>query len=114
MKKEEKDINTVSMEVILNASNGDKYVDKALNEISKFNFDNADTLLVMAKKSIIKAHNAQTAIIQCQASGQDVEYSLLFIHAQDTLMTTKSKLNIVEGLEPILRILWERGKRNHD
>jgi len=111
MVKTKDDINTIAMEVILNAGNGGELIDKALEEISKFNFNRADDLIDEATKDIIKAHNAQTSIIQNQVSGNDVEYSLLFIHAQDTLMTIKSRLTMFKGLEPIIKNLYEGSKK---
>ena len=44
---------------------------------------------------------AQTEVIQGQVSGEDVEYSLLFIHAQDTIMTINSELRIISKLLPL-------------
>lgn len=109
-----KDINSVAMEVILEAGNGGDLINKALLEFSKFDFAKADDLLNEASQNIIKAHNAQTEMIQSQASGTNVEYSLLFIHAQDTLMTIKSKLDLVKGIEPTIRNLWERERKNEN
>ena len=95
------DINTVAMEVILNASNGRNLIDEAMSFILNDDFKKAKELLVEADKHILKAHVAQTKIIQGQASGENMEYSLLFIHAQDTIMTSNSELRVIKSLLPI-------------
>ena len=37
--------------------------------------------------------------------GEEVEYSLLFTHAQDTLMTISAELHMVKKMMPIVRAL---------
>ena len=54
---------------------------------------------------ILTAHKVQTATIQAQAAGEEVEYSLLFTHAQDTLMTISAELHMVKKMMPIVRAL---------
>ncbi len=98
----ETDINVVAMNVILNACSGRDKVDSAFACMSSFRFDEAEQLLKEAEQDITKAHNAQTEIIQRQAGGEDTEYSLLFIHAQDTLMTSNSELRIAQNILPVL------------
>lgn len=95
------DINQVAMEVIMNACNGRDKVEQAIEHITMAEFDKAEKLLVEAEADILKAHVAQTKIIQSQAAGESTEYSLLFIHAQDTIMTSNSELRIVKYLLPV-------------
>ena len=65
------------------------------------NFEAAKQKLEEAEKKVLAAHVAQTEVIQGQVSGEDVEYSLLFIHAQDTIMTINSELRIISKLLPL-------------
>ena len=108
----EKEINTIAMNVILHAGNGSELVDQALDELSKFKFEEVDKLLKNANESIIKAHNAQTSVIQQQVAGENIEYSLLFVHAQDTLMTAKSKLEVAMKTKKIVVALWNEVRKN--
>lgn len=105
-----KDINSVAMSVILNAGDGREKVDQALEKMAVFAFDEAVTLLAEAEKDIVKAHNAQTEVIQSQAGGEDMEYSLLFIHAQDTVMTITTELRMAQRMLPIFKALKENGR----
>ena len=43
--------------------------------------------------------------IQRQAGGEEVEYSLLFVHAQDTLMTISAELHMAKKMMPVVRAL---------
>lgn len=111
MSLENKDINSVAMEVIMNSGDAREKIDLALVEIANFNFNQADELLIEAEKMLNKAHNAQTSVIQSQVSGENVEYSLLFIHAQDTLMTITTELRMTKKMMPIFQILINKEEK---
>lgn len=102
------DINKAAMEVILNVGNGREKVDQALEEMAKFNFEQAKVLLEEAEGMVLKAHVAQTKVIQSQVSGEDTEYSLLFIHAQDTIMTINTELRMAQKMMPIFQALMNK------
>lgn len=99
------DINVVAMEVIINAGDGRLCIEKALDSMAELDFEMAGRHLEEADAKILKAHNAQTDTIQRQAAGEDVEYSLLFTHAQDTLMTISAELHMAKRMLPIVRTL---------
>ena len=61
-----------------------------------------------AEALIVKAHNAQTEVIQSQVSGESMEYSLLFVHAQDTVMTITTELRMTQKLLPIVKMLLNK------
>ena len=100
----------IAMDVIMNAGDGRVKVDAALAALAYVDLTQAETLLLEAEELIVKAHNAQTEVIQDQVSGEDTEYSLLFIHAQDTLMTITTELRMTQKLLPIIKMLLHRQK----
>jgi len=100
----------IAMDVIMNAGYGRVKVDAALAALANVDLTQAETLLLEAEELIVKAHNAQTEVIQDQVSGEDTEYSLLFIHAQDTLMTITTELRMTQKLLPIIKMLLHRQK----
>ncbi|MDN6699382.1 MAG: PTS lactose/cellobiose transporter subunit IIA, partial [Staphylococcus equorum] len=57
--------------------------------------DEFNSKLQEAKANITLAHNNQTETIQKQISEEESNIDLLFIHAQDTLMTIMSEYNLV-------------------
>ena len=105
---EKKDINCIAMEVIMNAGDGRDKVDQALDEIAGGDFARAEALLGEAETFIVKAHNAQTDVIQSQVSGETMEYSLLFIHAQDTIMTITTELRMAKKMLLIFKKLMDK------
>jgi len=105
------DINVVAMEVIINAGDGREYINQAMEKMAECDFAEAQSLLERAQEKITKAHNAQTEVIQSQAAGENVEYSLLFIHAQDTIMTIDTQLRITKGMLPVFKNLYEKKEK---
>lgn len=108
--EEKININEVAMEVILHAGDGRIKVDEALEKMAIFDFEYADKLLKEAKEKIVHAHSAQTKVIQAQVSGEEFEYSLLFIHAQDTLMTINTELRMTQKMKAIFKALYQQMK----
>lgn len=103
-----KDINRVAIEVVMNAGDGRMKIDEAMTAMAAGDLDQAEALLKEAEDLVVKAHNAQTEIIQSQVAGENMEYSLLFIHAQDTIMTINTELRMTKKLLPIIRMLLEK------
>lgn len=87
-----------SMSIILNAGDARVSCKDALEAIAVFNFEKAHEKLKEANKKIVAAHKVQTDAISAETSGEKREYSVLFAHAQDTLMTIYSELNIAKQL----------------
>jgi PTS system cellobiose-specific IIA component len=104
---EKRDINMVAMEVIMNAGDGRDKIE-ALAAMAEGKLDEVDKLLEEAEALIVKAHNAQTEVIQSQVSGESMEYSLLFVHAQDTVMTITTELRMTQKLLPIVKMLLNK------
>ena len=100
-------INQVAMNVIMNACQGRDKVDEAIEKMAKNRYEEAKNLLKDAEEYILKAHVAQTQVIQSQAAGEDMEYSLLFIHAQDTIMTSNSELRIAQHILPVFEAQYK-------
>lgn len=86
------------MNIIVNAGDCKSHVYEALKKAKEKNFEEAEKEMKLAEDAIAKAHDFQTAIIQKEASGNKVELSVLFVHAQDHLMTTMSEKNLIEEI----------------
>lgn len=69
---------------------------EALEEALEGKYEETDRLLKESDEEIIKAHDIQTGIIQKEAAGDKVEVSVLFIHAQDQLMTAMEAKHLIE------------------
>lgn len=102
---EDDELSRVAMEVILNAGDGRQCIDQALEHLASFDFDDAEACLNDAEAKLLLAHRAQTDTIQRQAAGEEISYSLLFTHAQDTLMTISAELHMAKKMMPLVRAL---------
>ncbi|MDO5089049.1 MAG: PTS lactose/cellobiose transporter subunit IIA [Leptotrichiaceae bacterium] len=69
---------------------------EALNEAEKGNWNEAENLLKEADQSLLEAHNIQTEIIQAETAGDNIDVSVLFVHAQDHLMTAVEAKSLIE------------------
>jgi cellobiose-specific phosphotransferase system component IIA len=86
MNKEE--VQTIAMTLISYAGDACSCFIKAVEEARKRNFEESDKLMAEGAKQLIKAHNSQTELLTQEASGEDMAYSIVMVHAQDHLMTT--------------------------
>lgn len=87
-----------AMEIILHAGDARVACKEALEEVAKFDIEAARAKMETAHTEITEAHRVQTDAIQGEARGEKLEYSLLFTHAQDTLMTINSEINVTKQL----------------
>lgn len=87
-----------AMQIILHAGDARVNNDLALKALAEFNIVKAKEEHSKAQENITKAHRIQTDAIQDETRGISSEYSLLFAHAQDTLMTINSEILVTKRL----------------
>lgn len=104
----ENELITVAMEIILKSGDSRIKIYEALKCAKSFDFKSAYSLIDQAKEDITLAHKAQTNLIQEEAGGKSYKPSLLFTHAQDTLMTIHSELRLAIEMIDILEIIERR------
>ncbi|MDX7991099.1 PTS lactose/cellobiose transporter subunit IIA [Xenorhabdus littoralis] len=94
MNHEEDILIPVALEIILNAGNAREKSEEAIKYAQSGDFKNAHLYLDKAREMMLSAHHAQTEVIQKETKPERFNLNLLFIHAQDTLMTIRSELNL--------------------
>lgn len=99
------EINAIAMNIILHSGDARTLAQKSLEEAKKLNFVEARKFLESSNQEIILAHKAQTDLVQAATSGEVIEYSVLFSHAQDTLMTIISEVKFTEQLIDVIELL---------
>ncbi len=99
------EMNAISMNIILHAGDSKLLIEKALECVKKGQYCEAKQKMEEAKKELVKAHESQTDLVQQEAAGKEYPNSLLFNHAQDTLMTTMSLYEIVLNIIDIADVL---------
>lgn len=92
-----------AMSIILNAGDARVACKEALDAMAVFDYETAEEKMKVAHEKITAAHKVQTDAIQDETRGEESEYSLLFAHAQDTLMTIYSEINIAKQLLKIFK-----------
>ncbi|MHC0463056.1 PTS lactose/cellobiose transporter subunit IIA [Citrobacter koseri] len=101
-------INSAAMDIIMDAGDARVLITDALHAIEKNQYTLADEKIADAQKKIKKAHCKQTDIVQSEVHGELFPSSLLFSHAQDTLMTINSELLMSRRLLKIFQALDNR------
>lgn len=63
---------------------------EAIQAAKQGNFEEADRLIEEGSNIFIEGHHAHGSLIQQEANGEKVGFSLLLMHAEDQLMTTET------------------------
>lgn len=102
MTKEE--LQNIAFEIISYSGNAFSYFYQAVEEMYAGNKDKALELLKTGESELNLAHNAQTNLLGVEANGENLDFSIILIHAQDHLMTTimyeriaKQLIKVIEG-----------------
>ena len=111
------DFPKVSMDIIVNAGEARNNAVDAIDNLMKGDAQASEESLVKAKESIKRAHQAQTEVMQTLAfreynEGKEQEnLPMLFIHAQDTIMTIMAEVNMTEQMIKMYKKLEEEISR---
>lgn len=86
MNREE--ITLLGFEIVSYAGEARSKLLDALKAAQNGEFEKAEELVKSANSSIVEAHHAQTSLLQKEAAGEDLAFSVTLMHGQDHLMTT--------------------------
>ena len=93
------------MNIIINAGDCKNHAYTALNMVNSGEYEEAEREIWLANEALAKAHDAQTDMLQKEAAGEKVEISLLFVHAQDHLMTAITEKNLIEQIIELRKVI---------
>ncbi|MCH3926677.1 MAG: PTS lactose/cellobiose transporter subunit IIA [Atopobiaceae bacterium] len=112
MMEEEADKTTQdAMSILIAAGEARDECRQAYEAMAAGDMAKAQEKIDAADKKIVEAHHVQTDHIQGVFRGEPQEYSLLFSHAQDTLMTIASEIVTVKNLYKVFSAMDERLKK---
>lgn len=98
-----------AMQIIMFAGDARVCCKDSLDAVVAQDFETARAKLKEAQGMIAEAHHIQTDAIQKEVGGEEkLEYSMLFTHAQDTLMTIYSEINMTKHIINISESLEKR------
>lgn len=93
------------MNIIINAGDCKNHAYMALNKVNEGQYEEADKELQEANDALAKAHEGQTTFLQKEAGGEKIDFSILFVHAQDHLMTAITEKNLIEQIIELRKII---------
>ncbi|MGT2751016.1 PTS cellobiose transporter subunit IIA [Streptococcus orisasini] len=82
------ELQVAAFEIILNSGNARSIVHEAFEAMRANNYALAEQKLEDANDEMLKAHQAQTDLLQQYAGGTEIKIEIIMVHAQDHLMTT--------------------------
>ncbi|HEQ2403091.1 TPA: PTS lactose/cellobiose transporter subunit IIA [Streptococcus pyogenes] len=80
---------------------------EALKAAQEGDYAKAEELIAAGSDCLNDAHNAQTSLLQKEADGDDLAYSVTLMHGQDHLMTTI----LLQDLMKHMIELYKRGAK---
>lgn len=93
------------MNIIINAGDCKNHAYMALNNVNEGKYEEADKEMQLANDAIAKAHDGQTMFLHKEANGEKVDISVLFVHAQDHLMTAITEKNLIEQIIELRKVV---------
>ena len=81
-------VTSVSFQLVAHVGQASAFFDEAIAAARNGRFDDAEVALKQADQAIVEAHHTQTELLRAEVEGEQIEFSLLLVHAQDHLMTT--------------------------
>jgi cellobiose PTS system EIIA component len=81
------DINESGFKIIMHSGDARFHTMEALKNAQKGNFEKAEQLLKDADDQLLEAHKIQSSLLHEEANGRSMNLSIIFVHAQDHLMT---------------------------
>ena len=97
------EMESVCFEIITQAGTVRSLLMEAIQEAKEGNFDEAKRKLDEADENLIQVHRVHARLIQNEAQGQPVPFSLLLIHAEDLLMSVETFKHLARELVSIYK-----------
>lgn len=97
------DMDTVVMELIVNAGDGRSLAIQAIREARAGKFEEAEDLLEQSTEALTRCHHAQTELIQSEIQGNGVPVRLLMVHAQDHIMNAMTVKDLATEMVAMLK-----------
>lgn len=84
------EMESICFQIISNAGTARSLIIEALQEAREGNFEQVENKFNEANEYFTEAHKLHANLIQKEAKGEGVPFSLLFMHAEDQLMSTET------------------------
>ena len=88
----------IALNLISNSGTARTKAFEALHKAREGKYEEPKMLLKESEESSLLAHNAQTELLQAEANGDNSNYSIIMVHAQDHLMTSILAKELIEEM----------------
>ena len=103
MNLEELTSEQINFQLILYSGNARSKVIQALREYRAGNIEQSESLIHQAEADLAVAHDIHFQLVQKEANGEKVEFSMLFMHSEDHLMSTITMKELTTELLEIFK-----------
>jgi cellobiose PTS system EIIA component len=93
----------INFQLILHSGNARSKVIQSLREYREGNVVESEALIKDAEQDLAVAHDIHFKLVQKEAKGEKVEFSMLFMHSEDHLMSTITMKELVKELLDIFK-----------
>lgn len=100
---EEGSLEMISFQIISHVGTAKSLIMEALQAAKTGDFEQAKQQLSEADHYFIEGHKVHASLIQKEAAGEPVELSMLFMHAEDQLMSTETIATLVREMIDMYR-----------
>lgn len=94
----------INFQLILHSGNARSKIIQSLREYRTGKTEEAEALIKQAEEDLAVAHDVHFQLVQKEASGEKVEFSMLFMHSEDHLMSTLTMKELVVELLEIFKV----------
>lgn len=95
----------VAFEIISNVGMAKSLAIEALRDARSEDYEEAERKLEEAQEFLVKGHHAHAGLIQKEAAGEKLEFSLMIMHAEDQLMSTETIKDLTREIIAMFRDL---------
>lgn len=99
----------IGFQIISNVGMAKSLVLEALYAAKKGDYLLAEEKLKESKQFFINGHKIHATLIQKEARGEKLEFSLLFMHAEDQLMSAETISELVKEMIDMYKRMDEKG-----
>ncbi|AGR40898.1 PTS lactose/cellobiose transporter subunit IIA [Spiroplasma taiwanense] len=98
----------VSMFIISSAGIAKSNAILAIKAAKKLEFEKAEELLKIAEQEMINAHHAHFEVVSREATGKQLDFKLLFVHAEDQFLTTQAMIDLSKEMIEMYKIVHKK------
>ena len=84
------ELELVAFEIISNVGMGKSLAIEAIRSARGGNYEEAEKKIQESKEFLVQGHHAHASLIQKEAAGEKLEFSLIIMHAEDQLISAET------------------------